>query len=147
MMNSYNVDLKFKIFSVDIIDRLSATNIGLFENRTIWQLDKHLRFLINKKYLLIIQPGFQTDLASVPRVPIIYSLWGDRSHREAVLHDYLYRINPILVLSKKQSDLVFKLAMISQKQPYWIYQPMYLGVKFGGGSSYHKLPVDHKFII
>lgn len=146
MANSYGMDAKFKIFSVDIIDRLSATDIGLFENRVIWQLDKPLRFLLNKKFLIIIRPGFQTDFASVPRIPIVYSFWGDRAHREAVLHDYLYRINPILVLSKKQSDRVFKLAMIGQKNPYWIYQPMYLGVKFGGGSSYHKLRVDHKFI-
>ena len=87
---------------------------------------------------------FETDFASVPRVPIFYEMWGDRAHREAVLHDYLYRKNSIPVVTKHQADKVFLEAMISTGKPWYISRPMYYGVVFGGGSSYHKLYVRSK---
>jgi hypothetical protein len=133
-------------FSVDILDKFSGTDLGLFNGRTVCSLNKPIRFLINGEFLIVVPAGFQTDLASVPRVPIIYSIWGDRAHREAILHDYLYRIDSIYCLKKSKCDQLFKLAMISQDCSWGIYQPMYIGVKFGGGSSYHQFFVDHKFI-
>jgi hypothetical protein len=29
-----------------------------------------------------IETGFETDFASVPRLPIVYTLWGNQTHRE-----------------------------------------------------------------
>ncbi len=81
---------------------------------------------------------FYTDFASVPRLPIFYTLWGDRAHREAVLHDYLYRIDSIPIVTKSEADSIFREAMKSTGKPWYIRYPMYLGVKIGGLSSYHK---------
>lgn len=36
-------------------------------------------------------PGFVTDFASVPRIPIAYMVAGNTGHWEAYLHDMLYR--------------------------------------------------------
>jgi len=37
-----------------------------------------------------VPTGFETDYASVPRLPFVYLLFGGIGDEEAVLHDYLY---------------------------------------------------------
>jgi len=81
---------------------------------------------------------FETDFASVPRVPIAYEAWGDRAHREAVLHDYLYRIDSKPVVTYSQANAVFKEAMISTGKPFRIYFWMWCGVVLGGWTAFHK---------
>jgi hypothetical protein len=91
-----------------------------------------------------VQDFFETDFASVPRVPVVYEAWGDRAHREAVLHDYLYRIDSTPVVAKAIADSVFLEAMQSTGKPWYISRFMYWGVCLGGGSSYHKKKVRGK---
>lgn len=85
-----------------------------------------------------IPSGFVTDFASVPRVPIAYWFWGGRSHREAVLHDYLFRVDSEPVVSFSMANKVFKEAMESRDKNFFIRWPMYAGVVCGGYFSYHK---------
>ena len=104
----------------------------------IWILFRPLVFM-SRKYGPIETPiGFHTDLASVPRVPIAYQLWGARAHREAVLHDALYRIDHPLQLSYADCNKVFLEAMESRGVSWWIRYPMYAGVCVGGIFSYRK---------
>jgi hypothetical protein len=139
---------------------LNAMEIGEHRGRAVWSLDTPLIFMLDDNRRIEIPIGFETDLASVPRVPIAYWLWGGRAHREAVMHDYLYRIDAYIdcgregkiYVSKADADWYFRLAMKSESpdvhkkaQPYYVYQPMYWGVKFGGGSSYHRMMVMDKF--
>lgn len=117
--------------------------------RYIGELDGKpvVKLLSPLKYGPITVPeGFQTDVASVPRIPIIYMLWGDRAHREAVLHDYLYCIDSDPVMTRCEADSTFKEAMISRGQPWRIYYPMWLGVRAGGWQFYHKRKVTDKLI-
>lgn len=125
---------------------LSITEICEIGSRYIYALMDNLVYITRDGYEIIIPKGFQTDLASVPRLPVIYSSWGDRAHREAVLHDYLYRIDSVPVVSRAGADMLFKEAMISRGQPWHIYYPMYIGVRTGGAFSYHKYSVKHKFM-
>lgn len=85
-----------------------------------------------------IPEGFQTDFASVPRIPFVYMAWGDRAHREAVLHDYLYRSNSKPTVPFSVANEVFFEAMKSRGKPWHVRYPMYWGVVIGGGLSYHK---------
>ena len=85
--------------------------------------------------------SFYTDFASVPRVPVFYELWGNRAHREAVLHDYLYRIDSVPVVTKSQADKVFPEAMKSTGKSWYIRWPMYSGVVLAGSGAYHKRKV------
>ncbi|MFH1784143.1 MAG: DUF1353 domain-containing protein [bacterium] len=85
-----------------------------------------------------VPEGFVTDFTSVPRIPFIYSFWGGRCHREAALHDALYRIDFPGNISYSQANSVFLEAMKSRGKPFWIRWPMYLGVCIGGWSSFHK---------
>ncbi len=137
-------------------NQLKAEEIGESSGRTVWKLLADLVFILgNRKF--IIPAGFETDFASVPRVPIAYMLWGDRAHREAVLHDYCYRKDAVIYdaaremkiilfreIPKEDADWMFRAAMISRGQPYYIYQPMYMAVRLCGGSSFHRMNIaDH----
>ena len=126
---------------------LNAKEIGEFCGRTVRKLNESLIW-DNGFKTVTIPAGFETDLASVPRIPIAYLLWGDRAHREAVLHDYLYRIGSIIhngekdcPVEKEEADWMFREAMIGQGVSYFIYHPMYLGVRSCGGSSFHRMKV------
>ncbi len=87
--------------------------------------------------VITVPKGFVSDKASVPRVPVIYMMFGDRAHREAVIHDYLYQTN---MTTKSVADKVFKEAMGARKKGFLIRWGMYLGVVVGGRSSYKSGP-------
>ncbi len=135
---------------------LDAKEIGESGGRAVWKLDAPLVF-VHGLNTVSVPAGFETDLASVPRVPLIYTIWGDRAHREAVLHDYLYRKDAVIqqdlsdparvtrAVEKEEADWFFRLAMITRGQPYYIYQPMYLAVRVGGRSSFHRMNVMDSF--
>jgi len=91
--------------------------------------------------IIEVPAGFETDLASVPRIPIIYELWGNRAHREAVIHDYLYRYDSIPLVARPIADAVFREAMKARGVSWWIRWPMWAGVCLGGWGSYHKRSV------
>lgn len=77
--------------------------------------------------------GFVTDFASVPRIPLVFSVFGDRAHEAATIHDYLYSIKH----NRKQADSVFKQALL--EDPYisdWKAQAMYIAVRAWGWKYY-----------
>jgi len=124
------------------LNTLQTEELGEIDGKIIYRLLNDLVYQCENDHLIIIPTGFQTDLASVPRVPIIYMAWGDRAHREAVLHDYLYRTNSVPLVTRAEADGYFKQAMISRDQPWYIYHPMYAGVRLFGVASYHKRGVS-----
>jgi hypothetical protein len=89
-----------------------------------------------------VKAGFQTDKASVPRVPLVYEAWGDKAHYESVIHDWLYCIDSVPQATFSQANDVFLEAMAARGKSWWIRYPMYWGVCMGGKSSYHKRKVD-----
>jgi len=105
----------------------------------IWVLQKPLVYYSNLlKTQIAIPAGFETDLASVPRMPFVYLLWGGKAHREGVLHDYLYRCDSNPIISFTKANSVFLEAMKSRGKPLRVRWPMFLGVAVGGYFSYHK---------
>lgn len=160
-------------------EKLCADEIGMFEGRVVHKLTKILVW-INGTKIAVLPNNMESDLASVPRVPVIYFLWGDRAHREAFLHDFFYRCDSYIYLfktteqavtfalacydagmtveelaqkleavkqpvSRDDADWYFREAMIGQGCPWGIYHPMYLGVRAGGGASYHRMSVKDSF--
>lgn len=94
-------------------------------------------------FKITVPRGFVTDFASVPRVPIIYSLFGDRAHREAVVHDYLYQTH---FVPKALADKVFLEAMKARGKGWFVRFGMYLGVVLGGASSYASGPKRYEVL-
>ena len=88
-----------------------------------------------------VPAGFQTDLASVPRIPQLYSVWGNRAHREATLHDYLYCIDCIPSVDKSTADKVFFESMTARNKQWWIKYPMFWGVCLFGKKFFHRRKV------
>lgn len=77
-----------------------------------------------------IPAGFQTDFASVPRLPVAYLLAGDTAHAPAVVHDWLYVTRKV---PRKVADAVFREAMQCDGVPWWRRQLMYVSVRLLGG--------------
>ena len=121
---------------------LTFLDCRLSDDESFWILNKPLFY--KSAYLntvICVPTGFETDFASVPRIPIVYACFGDRAHHEAVIHDALYRIDSSPVVSREDADKVFLEAMKVRGKPKWIRWSMYLGVRLGGFGSYHKKKV------
>lgn len=102
-----------------------------------------------------VPEAFETDLASVPRLPLMYLLCGNTADEAAVIHDYLYTTG---LVPRAQADAVFAEAIgVIQRDkqeaakaagvPSWRRAltgaadtarrgAMWLGVRLGGGSHY-----------
>jgi hypothetical protein len=103
-----------------------------------WRLNSPLVYMSELVGRVEVPAGFETDLSSVPRLPLIYWLWGGRAHREGVLHDALYRLDSKPLVSFNTANKIFLEAMKSRGKPFWVRWPMYLGVCAGGRAFYHK---------
>lgn len=85
------------------------------------------------KCTIIVPRGFQSDLASVPRLPVIYTLTGGVATAAAVVHDYLYSSQ---MVSRKTADAVLREASEVIGVNWFQRWLMWAGVRLGGGSHY-----------
>lgn len=90
--------------------------------------------LVNgEKATILVPRGFKTDLASVPKVPILYTKMKLADIMAPVVHDYLYSTK---MFGRETCDLIFKKIMKYNGVPSRIAETMYLGVRWFGGSHY-----------
>lgn len=68
------------------ITKLQTENLGGGRHRLI----APLIYQSDTLGTIEVPTGFETDFASVPRLPFVYLLFGGIGDEEAVLHDYLY---------------------------------------------------------
>lgn len=81
-----------------------------------------------------VPAGFQTDLASVPRIPVAYLLAGGTSNEAAVVHDFLYTApHPV---PRDMADAVLKEASAVTGVPAWRRWLMWAAVRVGGGTHW-----------
>jgi len=90
------------------------------------------------------QGGFNTDLASVPRVPFVFSMFGGKAHRESIIHDFLFCKDSKPNVSFSLANRIFLEAMECRGKPKRIRYPMYWGVCIGSYLYYHKRRVGDK---
>lgn len=93
--------------------------------------------------LIEVPDGFVTDMASVPRVPIVFWLTGDTAHAPAVVHDFLYQQH---IASKSQADDVFEEAMQVVGVPWWRRSTMARAVRWFGAGAYASGPARLKIL-
>jgi hypothetical protein len=85
---------------------------------------------------ITVPVGFQTDFASVLRLPVIYLLFGDKAHAPATVHDYLYQSATV---PRKMADDVFAEAMdAGTKLSRATRFLMWSAVRIFGGTGYGK---------
>lgn len=81
------------------LDRVGAPDSGR------WALVRSFTFYSAKLGRAFTVPkGFHTDLASVPRLPLMYWLCGATADEAAVIHDFLYATQ---LVTRAQADDVF----------------------------------------
>ena len=114
------------------------------ENENYWILYSPLVYESDILGIITIKAGFVTDLASTRHIPGVSFIWGSTCHREACIHDYLYRIDSKPVVSFSLANSIFAEAMESRGKSGWVRWPMFWGVWIGGYFSYHKRYVDWK---
>ncbi len=91
---------------------------------------------------ITVPAGFYTDFASIPRLPILYGKLGNRFHEEAVIHDYVYRIDSDPILTQDEADrLLYDMIKEDPFADEMDARLVYDGVHLGGEGSYHKKTV------
>ena len=123
---------------------LTELDAKLKDDDKIWVIDSPLIYQSDILGKIEVPAGFETDFASVPRIPLFYTLFGDRAHRESVVHDYLYRSDSKPWASCQMANDVFLEAMKCRGKSWAIRYPMYWGVCLGGNLSYHVRKVGDK---
>lgn len=81
----------------------------------------------------IVPCGFQTDMASVPRLPLVFLLVGDSSRAASVVHDFLYSSHAV---SRQVADGVLREASAVTQVPRWRRWIMWVGVRLFGASHW-----------
>lgn len=98
--------------------------------RTIWKLTQDLAFFYAPRHETFVAPkGFESDFASIPRVPFIYLVMNDRGHKAAVIHDRLCRDGRI---PRELADKVFRAALRAEGVSAWRAWLMYRAVRLAG---------------
>lgn len=102
--------------------------------REEWILTRSLTYVPTVVgYVWVVPKGFDTDLASIPKLFRTFFAVNGKHRKAAALHDWLYREGK---LSRKECDLLFLEAMkvcgVSKFKRY----SMYAAVRVGGASSY-----------
>jgi hypothetical protein len=104
-----------------------------------WRLLAMLAFCSAKYDRMIIVPaGFETDFASVPRVPLAYWLFAGVGQAAAVVHDALYSNGTV---PRLMADEVFLEAMEACGVSAWRRWPMYWAVRAFGAGRYRAAPL------
>ena len=99
-----------------------------------WVLDSAFRYSSDRLRKVVTVPcGFETDFASVPRIPLAFLFFGDTSHEAAVIHDWLYRTKEF---SRSEADAVFREANEVAGAGFIRRWAMWAGVRLGGWAAW-----------
>lgn len=122
--------MKGKILKIPSVTWDSSRKYWILTSELIWEDDENGK--------IVVPVGYHTNFASVPRIPLIFTIFGGRANIPAILHDYLYEYEPHI--NKETADKIFLAAMKSEDDPSWAWQRrmMYLAVRLFGRPAYAK---------
>jgi hypothetical protein len=80
-----------------------------------------------------VPAGFGTDLASVPRLPVVYLLTGGKANSASVVHDWIYTNK---MVPRATADAVLREASLLTYVDPWRAQLMWAGVRVFGSSHW-----------
>lgn len=115
---------------------LTTLDVRKVEGKT-WELLSPLVFVVvvdGVSYLIRVPPGFVTDFASVPRIPLAFFLFGGIGDYAATCHDWLYTTREY---PREICDAIFREILLHvDKTSAFRANGMHLGVRLGGASRY-----------
>jgi len=77
--------------------------------------------------------GFETDFCSVPRIPGVFDILGDRARRAGTVHDFLYTAHPV---DRETADKVLKEMVLLCGVDEVEAEAFYAAVRLGGASHW-----------
>ena len=86
-------------------------------------------------WIFKVPAGFVTDLASIPRLPLVYWLMGGKANESSVVHDWLYSSKQV---SRYMADCVLVEASAVIGVSWWRRVLLFAGVRLFGASHYGK---------
>lgn len=120
---------------------LQAEKIGDKDGRAVWRLLSPYIYR-GKDITVVVPKGFETDFASVPRLPLAYWLCGDEAHEAATVHDYLYCSDAIPTVTRKVADDIFLAIMEALGESWWRRTIMHRMVRMFASGCFHVRKVD-----
>ena len=91
-----------------------------------WKVLSPLVYESNEGVEYVVDSGYVSDMASVPRAPVAFLLTGNSAHRASVLHDYLLTSG---IVTRPRADELFREAMESVNMPPARVRRMYNAVR------------------
>lgn len=88
--------------------------------------------------IITVPVGDTTDFCSVPRVPLVYEMLGNRARRAGAVHDRLYKSHE---LTREMADKVLREMLMADGVDEIEAQAFYLAVRMFGGSHWGPDPV------
>ncbi|MDR1995121.1 DUF1353 domain-containing protein [Azonexus sp.] len=126
----------------------SKLNVELIDDdNSLWRLTWPLVYYSDIAGLIVVPVGFETDFASVPRLPVVWLAAGDTARQAATVHDYLYSLNGVALadgqvqptrVSRQVADAVFEEAMAVSGVSWWRRQAMWMAVRLAGSKFYEE---------
>lgn len=118
------------------LTKLTATHRDL-KNGKWWILHEPLVYqLIGAEQIKITVPaGFESDFASVPRIPVCYLFFANEFQEGAVVHDYLYRTG---ITDRRTSDRILQEIIIEAGYSKNFAWYVYAGVRIGGWKKWRE---------
>jgi hypothetical protein len=118
----------------------------------VWELTSDFTVYIHNEYStyqVIVRKGFVSDMASVPRIPFAYLLYGGIGNYAAVLHDALYSNSSLVTITDFDNDMLFHpnrefcdmtfyLGLIERKISPFKAKMMYWAVRWQGAKYYQR---------
>lgn len=83
--------------------------------------------------VITVEAKFVTDLASIPRLPLVYLLLNECANIPGVIHDFLYSKE---VFPRLKCDQILREACLAIGVSSWKAWLIYTGVRIGGASHY-----------
>lgn len=106
----------------------------------------HFTYPGGKPKNYIVPAGYETDLASVPRWPLVYWFVGGRGTVAAITHDWNYEFGMRLkqIASRQEADDLYREMLVEMGVSALVAKSMWLGVRMAGGSHFtdHTRPID-----
>lgn len=78
---------------------------------------------------IVVPAGFETNYATVFRLPLLYLFFGRVGDAAAVVHDWLYYVQST---TRKEADRAFYYLLRAKKVSRWRALFMWAGVRCGG---------------
>jgi hypothetical protein len=131
-----------------LLDNKDAPSIRA--GRSLWAVQRALEYQVGNDptELIVVPPGFVTDLASVPRA--VWSFYPPDGPwaKAAIIHDFLYTtkgtgtwhahvgITRAEPYSRKEADDILKEAMADRKVGKWEQSVIWSSVRLGGAGGW-----------